>query len=367
MPHSSPSQPTADASLKFTCGKTMKNRFMLAPLTNKQSHQDGRLSDGEFHWLAMRAQGQFGAVMTCATSVQATGKCWSGQLGIHADVHLPGHQKLTAYVKSQGSLVLTQLHHGGMRCPEKYAGGQPVCPSANEKHHARALTADEIVALREDFITAAVRAQTAGYDGVEIHGAHGYLLAQFLSAEINHRTDAYGGNPENRARILFEIVEGVRTACGPEFLLGVRLSPERFGMELDQVKVVCQRLIDGGQIDFLDISLWDVFKQPQGAADDAPRLLSHFTALDRKNVRLTVAGKISGTAEVNATLRAGVDFVSIGTSAILHHDFPKQVRQHPDFRPAPLPVSADYLRSEGLSEPFVNYMRKWPDFVRAEE
>lgn len=336
---------------------------MLAPLTNKQSHEDGQLSDEEMHWLSMRAKGQFGLVMTCAASVQATGKCWSGQLGIHKDGLLPAHQKLAAKIQSEGGLAVVQIHHGGMRCPEEYAGGKPVCPSDNEEHDARAMSLDEVIALREDFIAAAVRAKKAGYDGVEVHGAHGYLIAQFLSGEINHREDHYGGSLENRSRILFEIVDGIRKACGPSFLLGVRLSPERFGMELSEAKVICQQLIDQGQIDFLDVSLWDVFKKPEGNADDGKTLLAHFTEMDRKEVLLTVAGKISGAAEVQQVLDAGVDFITVDKSGILHHDFPTQVMQDPGFRPVETPVTAAYLSQQGLSKRFIAYMQKWAGFV----
>lgn len=352
-----------DTPLQFACGKTMKNRFMLAPLTNQQSHEDGTLSDDEFHWLTMRAKGQFGIVMTCATSVQAHGKCWSGQLGIHSDIHIPGHQRLTSSIQAEGSLAVVQLHHGGMRCPAEYAGGQAVCPSDNAEHDARAMSLTEVEGLRDDFIAAAVRAQRSGYDGVEIHGAHGYLIAQFLSSEINHREDVYGGSLENRSRILFEIVEGIRDSCGASFLLGVRLSPERFGMDLTEVKILSQQLIDSGMIDFLDISLWDSFKQSEGETNGAKTLLDHILELDYKEVNLTVAGKIHGASEVRKIIEAGVHFVSIGRSAILHHDFPAKVIHAPDFRPIETPVSEEYLREEGLSPQFINYMRRWPGFV----
>ncbi|MEM9983972.1 MAG: NADH:flavin oxidoreductase [Bacteroidota bacterium] len=352
-----------DTALTFSSGQTMKNRFMLAPLTNTQSHADGRLSDGERNWLRMRAQGQFGLVMTCATSVQHAGKCWSGQLGIYDERHLPGHRLLTEQIKEQGSLAVSQLHHGGIRADPQVTGEQAVGPSETKKHQARGLSLAEVERVRDDFIAAAQRAQQVGYDGVEIHGAHGYLIAQFLSPELNQREDAYGGSLENRFRLMQEILEGIRVACGPNFLLGVRLSPERFGMVLDEVKAVSQWLIDSEQLDFLDISLWDTFKQPEGPNSQGPSLLEHFTSLDRKKVKLTVAGKIHGGKEVHRALALGVDFVTIGRSGILHHDFPARVMQDEDFEPQPLPVTQAYLRQEGLSDPFIDYMRRWEGFV----
>src|SRR6056300_527387 len=150
----------------FPCGIYMKNPFMLAPLTNTQSFEDGCLSDDEFNWLVMRSKGDFGMTMSCASHVQEIGKGFPGQLGIFDDIHIEGLKKLTEKIKSYNSLAVAQLHHAGMR-------------------------------------SAAVRAKKSGYDGVEIHGAHGYILCQFLSSAINKRNDEYGGSLENRSRIIF--------------------------------------------------------------------------------------------------------------------------------------------------------------------
>lgn len=336
---------------------------MLAPMTNRQSYENGQLSDEELNWLTMRAQGQFGLVMTCAAHVQEVGKGFSGQLGIFSDDLNAGHKRLADGIKKHGSLAVIQLHHAGMRTPPELINGQPVCPSDNEKTNARALSLQEVEQLREDFIAAAIRAQKCGYDGVEVHGAHGYILTQFLSAEINKRTDNYGGSLANRSRLLFEITEGIREKCGKDFLLGVRLSPERFGMDIQEVKTVSQQLIDTDLVDFLDISLWDCFKQPEDEKYQNLSLLEHFSSLDFKDVLWTVAGKIQSGEDVYKILNSGVDFVTIGRSGILHHDFPIKVMENADFEPIETPVSEAHLSQEGLSEKFITYMRRWPDFV----
>jgi 2,4-dienoyl-CoA reductase-like NADH-dependent reductase (Old Yellow Enzyme family) len=355
--------PNPSTTLTFARGDVMKNRFMLAPMTNTQSHEDGTLSDEEFHWLTMRAKGQFGLVMTCASHVQEVGKGFSGQLGIFGDQHIPGHQRLAAAIKSYGSLAFIQLHHAGARSPKEVIGQTPVGPSDNEKYGTRGLSLEEVYQLRDDFISAAVRAQKAGYDGIEIHGAHGYIIAQFLSDELNTRTDLYGGSLENRSRLLFEIVKGVRQACGENILISVRLSPERFGMHLPEIMRVSQQLIDEGLIDLLDISLWDCFKYPEDEAYQSKPLLEYVTSLDKKSVRLTVAGKILSAHDVSKILHAGIDIVSIGRAGILHHDFPVRVMQNPNFEPTSTPVSKDYLHREGLGDNFIRYMHRWPDFV----
>ncbi|NNF35473.1 MAG: NADH:flavin oxidoreductase [Saprospiraceae bacterium] len=353
-----------DAPLKFKNGAIMKNRFMLAPMTNTQSHEDGCLSEEEFHWLTMRAKGGFGLVMTCASHIQELGKGFPGQLGIFSDKHIPGHKKLAAEIKSYGSLAVVQLHHAGMRSPVELIKQAPLCPSENIESGARALSLAEVHQLKDDFINAAVRAQKSGYDGVEVHGAHGYILTQFLSSEVNHRTDDYGGSLQNRSRIIFEIIDGIRNTCGPQFLLGIRLSPEKVGMDLHEVKQVCKQLIKDGKIDFLDISLWDSFKMPEDEMHQDKTLMEHFTELELNDIRMTVAGKIRNGSDVLKVLESGVDFISIGRSGILHHDFPMRVISDPAFQSIKPPVSIEYLHQEGLSDKFIEYMRRWPRFVK---
>ncbi|MFU8821940.1 MAG: NADH:flavin oxidoreductase [Gammaproteobacteria bacterium] len=349
--------------LHFARGPAMKNRFMLAPLTNTQSHADGTLSDDEFRWLTMRAQGGFGLVMTCAAHVQAEGQGFPGQLGVFSDAHLAGLTRLATVLRAAGSLSAVQLHHAGMRSPAALIGTTPLCPSDNEECGARAMTTAEVEQAIEDFVLAAERAERAGFDGVELHGAHGYLLCQFLSSEINHRDDRFGGPLENRARPLFDIITGIRARCRPDFQLGVRLSPERFGMDLAEVQAIAQRLMTEGQVDYLDLSLWDVNKQPEDEAFKGRRLMSYFTELERGGVRLGVAGKIACPADALACLAAGVDFVLLGRAAILQHDFPLRAAAEPAFAPAGLPVTSAYLAAEGLGEAFITYLRRWPGFV----
>jgi 2,4-dienoyl-CoA reductase-like NADH-dependent reductase (Old Yellow Enzyme family) len=351
------------APMSFIRGPAMKNRLMLAPLTNLQSHPGGTLSYDEHRWLTLRAQGGFGLTMTAAAHVQAIGQGFPGQVGIFSDVHIPGLARLAEDIRKAGSLGVVQLHHAGMRSPAALIGEAPVCPSEDADTGSRALTLDEVHQLRDDFIAAAVRADKAGFDGVEIHGAHGYVLCQFLSAETNRRTDAYGGSPENRARLILEIIDGVRASCRPDFNLGLRLSPERFGLSLMEIRDLAGRLFAEAKIDYLDMSLWDCFKEPVEEAHRGRTLMSYFTDLPRGDVRLGVAGKLMSAADARAMLDAGADFVLLGRAAILHHDWPQKARANPDFRPVSLPVTRAHLEAEGLGPTFVNYMSTWAGFV----
>ena len=349
--------------LRFEHGPAMKNRFMLAPLTNRQSAEDGVLSEEEFHWLLMRAQGGFGVTMTCAAHVQAAGKGFGGQLGIFSDAHESGLTRLASAIRAEGSLAVVQLHHAGMRSPAELIEGQPLCPSDDAKTGARALSEAEVQQLIEDFVCAAERAQRCGFDGVEVHGAHGYILGQFLSSEINHRTDQYGGSLENRARATFEIIEQIRERCGPNFTIGLRLSPERFGQKLQECLEVSKRAMQSGHVDFLDASLWDVAKEPEEEEWKGRSLRSYFLDLERGQTRLGLAGKIFSAAQAQACIDEGFDYVTLGRAAILHHDFPKRCVENPDFETVALPVTRSYLEAEGLSAPFIEYMARWEGFV----
>jgi len=349
--------------LSFARGPAVANRFMLAPLTNCQSHPDGRLSDAEFDWLTYRATGGFGLVMTCAAHVQRVGQGFPGQLGVFSDDHLPGLTRLATEIKARGAVSSVQLHHAGIRSPAELIGEAPRGPSEDAETGARGLTAGEIESLIEDFVAAAVRAQTAGFDGVELHGAHGYILCAFLSPETNHRTDRYGGSPENRARIVLEIIEGVRARTRPDFQLGLRLSPERFGLRFQEQRDLAARVLASGDLDYVDMSLWDVFKAPvEEAFADRP-LIDWFTDLPRGKTRLGVAGKLKSAADARRVLEHGADFAILGRAAVLHHDFPRQAAADPDFQAVPLPVTREYLMRERLSPTFVDYMNNWKGFI----
>ena len=211
--------------------------------------------------------------------------------------------------------------------------------------------------LRDDYVEAAVRAEQAGFDGVEIHGAHGYMITQFLSSETNRREDRYGGDLENRSRLLFEIIEGVRARTGARFQLGLRLSPERYGVRLAEARATAQRVMAEGKIDYLDMSLWNAFKPPvEEAFKDRP-LAAWFADLDRGAVRLGAAGTITTPQDARSLLDAGYDFVLLGRAAILHHDYPERLRRDIDFQPVASPVTPEYLAGEGLSPAFVRYMQ----------
>ena len=352
------------APVVFRSGITWRNSFMLAPLTNQQSYPDGTLSEDELQWLSYRSEGGFGLVMTCASHVQQIGQGFEGQLGIFSDIHLPGLTKLASSIRKHGAISSVQIHHAGIRAPMALTGKQPVGPSAESSTGARGLSRDEVLQLRDDFIAAAVRAEKAGFDGVQIHGAHGYILCDFLSPQYNHRSDDYGGSLSNRARIIWEIIDGIKQNTQPNFQIGVRISAERYGLVFADQLEFAKQLLLSNKIDYLDVSCWDSFKQPEDMLFKGKTLTEWFSSLPRGDTKLGVAGKIYSAQDCLKVLEQGADIPIIGRAALLHYNFPERVRTDATFKTQELPVTREYLREQRLGPKFVEYMSRWPNFVK---
>lgn len=346
-------------------GPSWRNRLMLAPLTNTQSHLDGTLSEDEIRWLVARARGGFGLVMTAAAYVSRAGNAWAGQLGVSDDAHLPALERLAREIKEHGAVSSVQLHHAGKRADTTVSGMPLVSAYDEPAKEARALTTGEVEQVIEDFAAAARRAERAGFDGAEIHGAHGYLLTQFLEPR-NTRTDGWGGDLAGRARIVHEVIAAIRAATGPDFQLGMRLSPERHGLRLEEMVTVAGEVMSGGDLDYLDMSLWDVRKRPHEASDqhEDRLLIDEFTSLERHGTRLGVAGAVSSAADVRWCLEQGADFVIVGKSAMADHAFAAHVVADVDYEAPRFPVSRQHLRDEYLGEAFIDYFAgTWPHLV----
>jgi len=349
--------------LDLAHGPQWPNRWTLAPLTNKQSHADGTLSDDEHAWLVARARGGFGLVMTCAAYVSPEGQAWAGQLGISDDRHDDGLRRLADGIRDAGAVSSIQLHHGGMRADAEVTGRPTVAPWADATRGVEELSTADVHRVIDDFVRAAVRAERAGFDGVEVHGAHGYVLCQFLDARKNHRTDEFGGSAENRSRALREVTRGIRAATGADFQVGVRVSPEGYGISIDDATALVSQLLESGDADYVDLSMWDVAKAPRDTSLDG-LLIERFMDLPRHGTRLGVAGKILSAQDAAWCLEQGADFVTVGTAAIIHHDFPRRVADAHDFVSEPQPFPRARLEAEHVGPVFIDYLAdNWDDFV----
>lgn len=344
-------------------GPAMRNRFMMAPLTNQQSEPGGFLSGFDQDWMRQLARGGYGLIQTSATIVEAGGIACARQPGIFSDDHIPGLTEMANSIRDEGGLSAVQLHHAGHRANPHY-GGVPSPASSYTLRGVAALSTAEVERIRDSFITAAQRAEKAGFDGVSVHGAFGWILSEFMSPLLNDRTDKYGGSLENRARFTLEVIEGIRRACGPDFQIGWRLSIERYGLRLEELREMTAEILDRELIDYLDLALWDYNQIVAEGAFRGRTMLSVFAELPRKGVRLGAAGRIRSARRAAQLLDDGCDFVLIGRAGILQRDCPEQVRSDFSYESPALPVPAEFLRRGGISERFINHLRGWGDFVQ---
>jgi 2,4-dienoyl-CoA reductase-like NADH-dependent reductase (Old Yellow Enzyme family) len=349
--------------LTFLHGPEMHNRLMLAPLTNQQSELNGIATEFDQDWFHQLSHAGYGLVHTCATTVEAGGIAFARQLGIHSNDHLPGLTQIAASIRKGGGLSSVQLHHAGHRANPQL-GGVPSPASSRTLPGIAALTTEEVERIRDSFIEAAKRAEQAGFDGVAPHGAFGWILSEFMSPLLNDRTDKYGGSVENRARLTIEVIEGIRRACGPDFQIGWRLSIERYGLLLEELRDIVSEIFRRELIDYLDLALWDSAQLVGTGSFRGKSMLSVFTDLPRGGVRLGTAGKIMSAQRCSELLDEGCDFVLIGRAGILERDFPLRVAANPLHKSPTLPVTAQFLREGGLSERFIDHMRGWETFVQ---
>lgn len=213
---------------------SIKNRLVMSPMGTNVAGLDGAPTEEMIAFYEARAIGGVGLIYTEVCRVNDVhGAAMLRQLSLTHDRNIEPMSRLTSAVHKHGTKIFCQLHHPGRETSRALLGGAPVvAPSAImckfTKEETRALTHDEVVELVQQFIDAAVRAQKAGFDGVELHAAHGYLLNQFLSPYTNKRTDEYGGSFENRMRFITEIITGIHRACGGDFPVTVRISVDEF-------------------------------------------------------------------------------------------------------------------------------------------
>jgi len=344
-------------------GHEVRNRGLLAAMTNKQSFEDGRLSEEETTWLVRRAIDGFGIITTAAAHVAESGKGWHGEMGVWSDDHLEGLTTLATKLRQHGSLSLVQLFHGGMKAPFDINGVLPRCPSdmtdEEGKLVARALDENEIQELIQQFTAAALRCQQAGFDGIELHGAHGYLISQFLGTFTNRRRDAWGGDVASRMKFLTTIIDSIRSATDENFLIAVRFSPVigSIGITIEDSIEVVQGLATK-DIDMLHISCWDVFEQQP----DGDNLTAMFRPYIPSHIAYVSTGAVWTSKDARWLMNQGADFVGVARVAIAHPSWASHLADD-SYQPKRPPFREGELREADLSPVFIDYMRNWNGFV----
>jgi NADPH2 dehydrogenase len=230
----------------------LRNRVVMPPMVNfGWTGPDGVITEQLATQYEAIAKGGAGMIIAEATCVMEEGRVAPDQPGIWNDTQRDAWSRMAAACRKQGAVTLLQLHHAGLKTSSKVAA-EALGPSPDPKNaSSRALTPGEILKIRDAFISGALRAEQAGFNGIEIHGAHGYLLNQFASTYYNHREDELGTTPEGRIRLSLEVIRGIRKACRPDFIIGYRLGANSPFLD-DGIRIA--RTLQEEDLDYLHVS-----------------------------------------------------------------------------------------------------------------
>ncbi len=301
----------------------LKNRFVMPPMVTQFATPQGTMSDRQIAYYAARAEGGVGLMIVEAAAVAPEGKGSSHWLCLYDDSFIPALGRLTQIAHNRGIKILLQLAHAGRQTSSSSTGTRPLAPSplpcASFGEVPHALTAEEIQGIVRRFAEAARRAYQAGFDGVEIHGAHGYLIHQFLSSRTNQRKDRYGGNLSGRMNFLLEILENTEKDVPPHFVIGCRLNGNDFiegGMPFEDTLEVSKHLALRG-ISYLHIScgVAESARMTIPPMDVEAGFLTPFAESIKKAVTVPViaVGRITDPLQADALIGQGkADLVSMG-------------------------------------------------------
>ncbi|PFN77616.1 NADH-dependent flavin oxidoreductase [Bacillus sp. AFS076308] len=325
-------------SFTFPSGVEVKNRVVMAPMTNFSSNADGTVTDAEVKYYARRSDG-VGMVVTACTYVTANGKGFQGEFGGDRDELIPSLKQVATAIKEQGAKAVLQIFHGGRQCPpELVPNGEIVSASAvpaegNGKPVPRELTDQEIESIIHDFGETTRRAIEAGYDGVEIHGANGYLIQQFFSPHSNRREDRWGGSIEKRLTFPLAVVDEVKKVAAEHakapFIIGYRFSPEEPetpGITMAETLVLIDALADKN-LDYLHVSLQEFWSKPRRGAEDSRARIEIIQERVGDKVPVIGVGSLYTADDVLKAFQSGVPFIAMGRELIIDPDWVQKVQE----------------------------------------
>lgn len=317
---------------------TLPNRLIMAPTTTWSSNEDQTVADQELAYYQARAH-DISMLITGCAHVSENGVGFTNEIGIYDDRFISGLTKEATVIKQNGVKAIMQLNHAGNKAlpeligAENVVGPSPIVtdmiPNAVTPHE---LTEDEIQEIIHDFGEATRRAIQAGFNGVEIHGAHGFLIQNFLSPHFNHRMDKWGGSVENRLRFGIEVFKEVQRIAkkyaNDSFIIGWRLSPDEHykdGLRIDEIKLLLNKLIDLG-VTYIHASLTKATEvTPRGTDRSKTTVETLAKAIDHR-VPLIVAGTIQDGNDAQKVLDLGADLVAVAHGLVTDLDWAKKVK-----------------------------------------
>jgi len=330
-------------SFALTPDIELRNRIIMAPMTTWSANPDGTVSEQELNYIRQRVNG-VGLVITGCTHVQENGIGFTNEFAAFDDRFIPSLTKLAQAAKSGGAPAILQIFHAGNKAiPDLIPNADVVSASAlktptgsfiDSQMMSRALSHDEVLEVIHAFGETTRRAIEAGFDGVELHGAHGFLIQNFFSPLFNQREDEWGGSLEKRMRFPLEIVKEVKRIikqyAKKPFALGYRISVEEYeenGLRIGDSLQLIDGLINSG-IDYLHVSLTDILNsKPVEGVDEK---LTIQRVIDHVNYRIPFisAGKIRTPHQAEEALALGLPLVAIGKALVMNPDWVKLVANH---------------------------------------
>ena len=312
---------------------TLPNRVVMPPMVSggfaERGDTGGMISEAVVEHYARRAQAGTALIIVEATAVDEGGRCWPTGLGAWSDDHLPGLRRLAEAIHEGGAAAAVQLVHGGPQgnpdlCPQGLVGPSDL-PATEKRPPVRGVTTEDIAAIQQRFVEAAGRAAEAGFDGVELHGAHGFLLDSFLSPERNHRTDQYGGDMKNRARMLGETLKQVRAQLPAHALVWPRLSVFNHveeGFTAEDLRAVVLA-VEAAGAELIHLSTRGALQPSFGEARTLGQWVRGFTQLP-----LIVAGGLGDPRDAERLIAEGHgDLAAVGSAMLSDPDWTAHARE----------------------------------------
>jgi 2,4-dienoyl-CoA reductase-like NADH-dependent reductase (Old Yellow Enzyme family)/thioredoxin reductase len=316
----------------------IKNRFIVSPMVMNYCTTDGRATETYIAYHEERAKGGWGLIVTEDYAVDPAGKAFVGIGGLWEDAQIPGHAELTQRVHAHKVAIFAQIYHAGRQSAQALIGTEAVaptaisCPFTREMPHE--LAAEEVERIIQQFGDCALRAKKAGFDGVEVHGGHGYLIAQFMSSYSNKRFDKYGGNLSNRMRFPLEIVADIRKKCGDDFPIQFRVSADEAvpgGRAIEDTKAAVRMLEQAG------VNSFDITVGTDGShfVMVATPAMAHGWITDHAAAVKSVAGvpvftvnRINDPLIAESVIASGkADGVAMGRGSLADPELPNKARE----------------------------------------
>ncbi|HVI41056.1 MAG TPA: NADH:flavin oxidoreductase, partial [Anaerovoracaceae bacterium] len=316
----------------------LKNRLTTVAMEGVYCEQDGTVTDRHVDYVEARAKGGWGLIISEACSVSQVGTGFTYCTSLKDDKYIPGMKRVADIAHKHQAKMAVQLIHAGRQTASALTGMEIVAPSAvkdpTEPETPHEMTIAEIKQTVEDFGNAAARAKKAGFDAVEIHGAHGYLIQQFVSPFSNKRSDEYGGTIRNRARFALEIVENIQSKCGKDFPIIYRMTADELvvgGLTLSETKAIAMMLEDAG-VNAINVSLGNYTTSsyicptaysPKGFTGDMAEEIKKAVSIPVFSV-----GRYVDPYVAEAALQSGkADMIGMGRGSLADPEFPNKVKE----------------------------------------